>query len=96
MNKLYISLIAVAFLLITGYFVQTSYKASEMSDVQIACENSGGVFVDDNCTCPSKIESDDSATYTYDEKNGECTDAFGLPGGISGEEIKKSHPLNNK
>lgn len=61
---------------------------------RVACEDSGGTFVEENCECPKDTELDGSPTYTLDEETGYCMDPFGLPGGILGEEEKAKHPLS--
>lgn len=47
-----------------------------------SCTDSGGSYQDNQCACPSEYELDVA---------GYCIDAFGLPGGSMGEQIKQKH-----
>ena len=53
---------------------------------KVACEDSAGTFANGKCVCPKDFE--------LNNETNQCEDAFGLPGGAAGEEIKVKHPLN--
>ena len=61
---------------------------------EVACEDSGGTFVDETCECPDETYGDNWPLYTYDEETGYCMEAFGIPGGALGEEAKKNNPIS--
>lgn len=58
--------------------------------VSYNCEQSGGAFGNDECSCP--IEQNDQ--LEYDSNTGYCMSAFGIPGGDLGETAKKLQELN--
>lgn len=47
--------------------------------IQYYCEQSGGVFSENKCTCPSEFGAD-----MYDKNNGQCQTTAGGPGGELG------------
>jgi hypothetical protein len=62
---------------------------------EVACEDSGGNFENGECKCPTDTYGENIPLYTYEEETGYCIDAFGLPGGVLGEEAKEKNPINN-
>ena len=48
--------------------------------IQYYCEQSGGTFSENKCTCPSEFGAD-----MYDKTNGECQTIAGGPGGELGK-----------
>ncbi len=62
---------------------QAEAEAIALKTKETACENSGGKFSDETCTCPTDTYgSKNTPIFTYDEKTGYCVDPDGEPGGI--------------
>ena len=53
------------------------------------CEQSGGTFSNDACSCPTE----QGEKLEYDSDTGYCMSAFGIPGGEQGETAKKLQEL---
>lgn len=53
------------------------------------CEQSGGTFNNDACSCPTE----QGEKLEYDSGTGYCMSAFGIPGGEQGETAKKLQEL---
>lgn len=72
---------------------EEAQAAQALKMKEVACEDSGGTFAEETCTCPDDTYGEKNwPLYTYDEKTGYCMDAFGLPGGALGEEAKEKNP----
>lgn len=50
------------------------------------CEQSGGVFVDDKCSCPAGFQPD-----MYDKTSGYCATDAGTAGGKLGEDMAEKY-----
>gem|GEM_PF-6047076 len=73
---------------------ENAQAAQALKMKEVACEDSGGSFNGTECECPDDTYGDNWPLYTYDEDSGYCMDAFGVPGGILGEQAKDNHPLS--
>ena len=61
----------------------------QLSIEQTKCEQSGGLYANNACTCQGNKYGDASG-YSYKDETGYCEGADGTPGGQLGEEFRKN------
>ncbi len=85
--------IVAALIISIGFYFSSFKRINDPSNdawrevVQYNCEQSGGTFKNDICSCPFEAQLGQTAEMMYDKTTGHCQTTAGGPGGELGEQM---------